>query len=230
MQGALLIDKPVGWTSFDCVNYIRRIVAIHEGKKPKNVKVGHTGTLDPFATGLLVLLVGKEYTRRAEELTKQDKTYDVVMMLGEVSSTGDPEGEVMPVDGPVPDRQALEAAAGRFIGEISQIPPAYSAIKVNGQRAYKLARAGKEVTIEARKVTVSRLEITSYTFPEIRFTTRVSSGTYIRTLVEDLGKELGSGAYTSDLRRTEVAGYSVADAVPPEGLDAESVAARLFSL
>jgi tRNA pseudouridine55 synthase len=230
MQGALLIDKPAGWTSFDCVNYVRRIVAIHEGKKPKNVKVGHTGTLDPFATGLLVLLVGKEYTRRAEELTKQDKTYDVVMMLGEVSSTGDPEGEVMPVDGPVPDRQALEAAAGRFIGEINQIPPAYSAIKVNGQRAYKLARAGKEVTIEPRKVTVSRLEITSYTFPEIRFTTRVSSGTYIRTLVEDIGKELSSGAYTSALRRTEVAGYSVADAVTPEGLDAESVAARLFSL
>src|SRR5450432_1853417 len=97
MQGMLLVDKPAGWTSFDVVNYVRRIVATHEGKKPKNVKVGHSGTLDPFATGLLILLVGKEYTRRAGEFSKLDKTYEVTLRLGETSSTGDPEGEITAV-------------------------------------------------------------------------------------------------------------------------------------
>src|SRR6201999_2027786 len=97
MQGMLLVDKPAGWTSFDVVNYVRRMVATAEGKKPKNVKVGHTGTLDPFATGLLILLIGKEYTRRAGEFSKLDKTYEVTMRLGQTSTTGDPEGEITPV-------------------------------------------------------------------------------------------------------------------------------------
>src|SRR5664279_3390430 len=101
MQGLLLVDKPAGWTSFDVVNYVRRIVATAEGKRPKQVKVGHTGTLDPFATGLLVLLIGKEYTKRAGELSKLDKTYEMTMKLGETSSTGDPEGEITSIEGPV---------------------------------------------------------------------------------------------------------------------------------
>src|ERR1700712_5425975 len=105
MQGLLLIDKPSGWTSFDVVNYVRRMVATAEGKKPKNCKVGHTGTLDPMATGLLVLLVGKEYTRRATELTKLDKTYEVTMELGEVSTTGDQEGEITSYIHPGPDER-----------------------------------------------------------------------------------------------------------------------------
>src|SRR3954469_5588190 len=134
MQGILLVYKPAGWTSFDVVNYVRKIVAIHEGKKPKNVRVGHTGTLDPFATGLLVLLVGKEYTRKAGELSKADKTYEVTMRLGQVSTTGDPEGEIIDVDGPVPSHENLMVALQKFTGEIQQVPPAYSAIKVNGQR------------------------------------------------------------------------------------------------
>src|SRR5580698_3795878 len=102
MQGILLVDKPAGWTSFDVVNYVRKIVAQAEDKKPKNVKVGHTGTLDPFATGLLVLLIGKEYTRRAGELAKLDKTYELTMRLGESSTTGDPEGEVTPISDTAP--------------------------------------------------------------------------------------------------------------------------------
>src|SRR5476649_2320405 len=138
MQGLLLVDKPVAWTSFDVVNYVRRIVATAEGKKPKNVKVGHTGTLDPFATGLLILLIGKDYTKRAGEFSKLDKTYEVTMRLGQTSTTGDPEGEITPVSDNQPTKTELKTALEKFVGEIDQIPPAYSAIKIDGQRAYKL--------------------------------------------------------------------------------------------
>src|SRR4051794_29134186 len=114
MSGLLLVDKPVGWTSFDAVNYVRRIVAAAEGKKPKNVKVGHTGTLDPFATGLLVLLIGKESTRRAGEFSKLDKTYEVIMKLGETSSTGDPEGAITAVPHTAPEMEVLQRAVEQF--------------------------------------------------------------------------------------------------------------------
>ncbi len=205
MQGILLADKPAGWTSHDVVNYVRKIVAQAEGKKPKHTKVGHTGTLDPFATGLLVLLIGKDYTRRAGEFSKLDKTYEVTMRLGEVSTTGDPEGQITVVDSQKTiDREEVEQVLRQFTGVIEQIPPAYSAIKVNGQRAYKLARAGKEVTLEPRKVTIHKLELIDYSYPEVKLLANVSSGTYIRTLVEDIAKALGTGAYTTALRRTKV--------------------------
>ena len=230
MQGLLLVDKPVGWTSFDVVNYVRRIVANFEGKKPKNCKVGHTGTLDPFATGLLVLLIGKEYTKRASELSKLDKTYEVTMKLGQTSTTGDPEGEIMDVKHDrVPNQVELEAAFAKSRGEIQQVPPAYSAIKIDGQRAYKLARAGKEVIIEPRNVTINRLEIMDYNYPDVKFVADVSSGTYIRTLSEDIGKTLCTGAYTTALRRTSVSTYSVEDALAIDGLDAEIIAKNLRS-
>ena len=219
MQGVLLVDKPAGWTSFDVVNYVRKMVARAEGKKPKQVKVGHTGTLDPFATGLLVLLVGKEYTKKAGELSKQDKTYEVTMKLGFGSSTGDPEGEITPVSGTKPTEKALKEALKRFTGEIKQVPPAFSAIKINGQRAYKLARAGKEVKIDPRQVTINRLELVDYSYPEVKFVTDVTSGTYIRSLVEDIGRNLGTGAYTTALKRTTVGKYHIDDAVLPESLD-----------
>src|SRR3982751_4467959 len=143
MQGLLLVDKPTDWTSFDVVNYVRRMVATVEDKKPKNTKVGHTGTLDPLATGLLVLLIGKEYTRRAGELSKLDKTYEVTMKLGETSTTADEEGEKTVVSDTVPTQKAVLEALERLQGQIMQVPPAYSAMKINGQRAYKLARAGQ---------------------------------------------------------------------------------------
>ncbi len=114
MQGILLVDKPAGWTSFDVVNYVRRIIANAEGKKPKSVKVGHTGTLDPFATGLLVLVIGKEYTRQAGDFSKLDKTYEVTMKLGETSTTGDPEGEISPISVAVPSLKALQRAVKQF--------------------------------------------------------------------------------------------------------------------
>ena len=228
MQGILLVDKPADWTSFDVVNYVRKMVAQAEGKKPKNVKVGHAGTLDPFATGLLILLVGKEYTRRAGEFSKLDKTYEVTMRLGQVSTTGDPEGEITEVAGPQPSEREIEDVFTQFTGEIEQIPPAYSAIKINGQRAYKLARAGKEVIIEPRKVTINSLELTDYTYPEVKFTTDVSSGTYIRTLVEDLAKALGTGAYTRMLRRTRIGNFSGDNALEVAHLEIDQLKQKLI--
>ncbi len=223
MQGILLVDKPAGWTSFDVVNYVRKQVAAAEVKKPKHVKVGHTGTLDPFATGLLILLIGKEYTRRAGEFSKLDKTYEVTMKLGETSTTGDPEGEITPVSDKIPTEADIQKAIKNFVGEIEQTPPAYSAIKIDGQRAYKLARAGKEVKIDPRKVTINRLELVSYDYPEAKLIADVSSGTYIRTLVEDLGKTLATGAYTTALRRTQIQEYSIAQAVSPTVLAIDKV-------
>ena len=212
MRGILLIDKPKTWTSFDVVNYVRKMVATAEGKKPKNTKVGHTGTLDPLATGLLVLVIGKEYTRRAGEFSKLDKTYEVTMKLGETSTTGDNEGEKTAVSSTTPSEKAILEALAGFKGEIMQVPPAFSAMKVDGQRAYKLAREGKTVELEARPVTIYSIEMTKYAYPYVEFTVDVSSGTYVRSLVEDIGKVLGTGAYMSDLRRTRIGQFNLRDA------------------
>jgi tRNA pseudouridine55 synthase len=212
MQGLLLIDKPREWTSFDVVNFVRRQVATIEGKKPKNTKVGHTGTLDPLATGLLVLLVGKEYTKQAPGLTKLDKVYEVTMKLGETSSTGDGEGEKSTVSDRHPTMEEIQESLERFTGELMQTPPAFSAMKVNGQRAYKLAREGKEVHLEPRPVRIYKNTLDGYDYPYVHFTSEVGSGTYIRSLVEDLGQALRTGAYMSDLRRSRVGEFSLGDA------------------
>lgn len=218
MQGILLVDKPKDWTSFDVVNYVRKMVAQHEGKKPRNVRVGHTGTLDPQATGLLVLLVGKAYTRRAEEFVKLDKIYDVTMKLGETSTTGDAEGDKTSVSAHVPSLDDIEQALQQFTGDLQQMPPAFSAIKIDGQRAYKLAREGKEVTLEPRPIHIAQNVLHEYTYPFVHFTSDVSSGTYIRSLVEDIGKTLTTGAYMSDLRRTRIGDFALTDAVPVQDL------------
>lgn len=216
MQGLLLVDKPKTWTSFDVVNYVRKFVAAAEGKKPKNTKVGHTGTLDPLATGLLVLVVGKEYTRRASEFSKLDKTYEVTMKLGQTSTTADDEGDKTPVSDAIPSETAVRAALEQFTGHIMQTPPQFSAMKIDGQRAYKLARAGKMVEMQARPVTIYSNEMTSYDYPYVKFTSTVSSGTYIRSLVEDIGKVLETGAYMSDLRRTLVGQFTIDHALAPD--------------
>ena len=226
VNGILLVDKPSGWTSFDAVNYVRRIVANAEGKKPKHVKVGHTGTLDPLATGLLVLLLGT-YTKRAPGLSKLDKTYEVTMTLGQTSTTGDREGEVTNVSDRQPSEVELTQAIQKFSGDLLQTPPIYSAIKINGQRAYKLARQGKTVEIEPRKVTIHDIRLHAYTYPEVQFTARVSSGTYVRSLVEDIGTTLDTGAYMSDLRRTQVGEYDLKDAVLVDKLSAAVIAEHL---
>jgi tRNA pseudouridine55 synthase len=221
--GIILVDKPLGWTSFDVVNYVRKVVANYEDKKPKNIKVGHSGTLDPFATGLLILLVGKEYTKQASSFSKLDKTYEATIKLGESSSTGDPEGDITKVSDTSPDRSRIESVLGKLTGEISQTPPQYSAIKIDGKRAYKLAREGKTFKIKPRRVTIYSLKIVDYKYPELKITCSVSSGTYIRSLVKDIGRELGVGAYSKELRRIGVGKVNVSEAVGPEFINIDSI-------
>ena len=219
MQGVLLIDKPKGWTSFDVVNYTRKAVAHAEGKRPKQCKVGHTGTLDPMATGLLVVLVGKEYTRQAASLMKLDKTYELTMCLGARSTTGDAEGELTAVSTRVPTLSEIAVALEKHTGVLQQVPPAFSAIKIGGRRAYDLARAGKPVVLAPRSVTVHRLELISYAYPHVQCVAEVSSGTYIRSLAEDIGAALGTGAYLTALRRTRVGQFLLTDAAQLEQAD-----------
>lgn len=222
-SGLLLVDKPAGISSFGVVGRVRWQLSHAVGKK---VKVGHTGTLDPFATGLMILMVG-DYTKRAGEFSKLDKAYEATVRLGQTSSTGDPEGEIAPVSDRQPTHEEVEAALAQFRGEITQTPPVYSAIKINGQRAYKLARAGQVVDMPTRQVTISSLEIIDYTYPELQIRCDVTSGTYIRTLAADIGEALGTGAYTTQLRRTRVGEWRVQDAV---SLEVEDFASHLRQL
>lgn len=215
----LLVDKPEGWTSFDVVAKIRGQMRANyraQGIIPtkKQLRVGHAGTLDPFATGLLIILL-QDGTKKAGDFLKLDKSYRATIMLGATSTTGDPEGETTAVSDVVPNREDIEAVLGRFRGEITQVPPAFSAIKINGQRAYKLARAGQKVDIPERKVTIYDIKIVDYNYPQLTIQTHVSSGTYIRTLSEDIGRQLGVGAYTQKLRRTEIGSFSLESAINP---------------
>jgi tRNA pseudouridine55 synthase len=229
MQGLLLIDKPAGWTSFDVVNYVRRIVANKLEVKPKSIKVGHIGTLDPFATGLLVLLVGKSFTKLAPNYSKLDKSYEVVIELGQTSTTGDPEGAIKHVSDDRPTREQIKEALKPLTGEIMQRPPLFSAIKINGQRAYKLARAGSELKLDPRQVTVHELKLISYKYPNLEITTEVSSGTYIRSLVEDLGSNLTTGAYTTSLRRISISNFKIEDSVEVKNVTEDNISELLIS-
>lgn len=204
----LLIDKPASITSFGVVARVRRKMSQHFGRK---IKVGHTGTLDPFATGLMIIVTGKE-CKNAGDYSKLDKVYEATFRLGQTSSTGDPEGEITDVSADIPTKAQVEAAILPFIGEIKQRPPIYSAIKINGQRAYKLARKGEVVEMPERTVTVFSFELLDYSYPEMKIRVHVSSGTYIRTLAEDIGNLLGTGAYCTQLRRTKIADYSIENA------------------
>ncbi len=246
-DGMILVDKPMGISSFGVVAKIRGMLKARLGHK---VKVGHTGTLDPFATGLLILLTGK-MTKKSAEFLKLDKEYVATMKLGYISTTGDPEGEIRPYpihnsveqiqgdsvsdlllhDGHYeaqslvcsslvahnPQRSVLESVIRGFVGKIEQSPPRYSAIKINGERAYKLARKGVEFEIPKREVEIYRIDILRYEWPELEIKCFVSSGTYIRTLAEDIGEALGVGAYLTALRRTRVGEYDVKDARQLDG-------------
>lgn len=253
----ILIDKPAGISSFGVVAKVRGALKTKFGHK---VKIGHTGTLDPFATGLLILLSGK-MTKKSDEFLKKDKVYEATLKLGYTSSTGDPEGEItetffskpgevfpkeklndLPVFNNIsplknsaseaslknfsevedvvkknprkyyPSLEKIVSVINDFTGEISQTPPRFSAIKINGERAYKLARKGEDFEIPSRKVTIYSIEILSYNYPELKIRCHVSSGTYIRTLAEDIGKALKTGAYLTELRRLKIANYDVKDA------------------
>lgn len=201
----ILVDKPAGITSFGVVARIRRVLSEKAGKK---VKVGHTGTLDPFATGLMIIVTGKE-CKNAENYSKLDKVYEATIALGKTSTTDDPEGEISKTSDLVPSIDDIKEVLGKFKGEITQKPPIYSAIKIDGQRAYKLARVGKKVDMPERKIKIYSLDIVKYSYPELTIRTNVSSGTYIRTLAQDIGHALGVGAYCSQLRRISIDKYKI---------------------
>ena len=181
-------------------------------------RVGHAGTLDPFATGLLIILLGGA-TKQAGEFLKYDKVYEATIRLGATSTTGDPEGQLTPVSDAQPTYQAVVEAFKAFTGDITQTPPAFSAIKIGGKRAYQLARQGKSVDIPERQVTIYSLELCDYAYPDVRVRARVSSGTYIRSLAEDIGNYLSTAAYCSELRRTRIGDFSVSDATTPTEVD-----------
>ncbi len=220
MDGILLADKPKQWTSFDVVAKVRGLLgAVSHGKK---VKVGHSGTLDPMATGLLLLLVGRA-TKRAKEFSRLDKTYQSCFKLGVVSDTDDREGQVKSFSDKRPDASAVKQALESFLGNISQIPPSYSAVKIKGRRAYHLARAGKPVKLRPRSVKIYEISQINYDYPYLSFTAKVSSGTYIRAWARDLGAKLGTGAILYDLRRTQIGQFSVSEAIPVKRLNKNNI-------
>ena len=211
----ILVDKPAGISSFGVVVKVRKKLKEEFGHK---VKVGHTGTLDPFATGLLILLSGK-MTKKSVEFLKLDKEYIATMKLGYVSTTGDPEGEIRKyADGGQIELGKIEEVIRGFVGKVEQVPPRYSAIKVNGRRAYDLARKGVDFELPSREVEIYGIDILRYEWPELEIKCAVSSGTYIRTLAEDIGVRLGVGAYLTALRRTKVGKYKVEDAISVDSL------------
>ncbi|MBW3538149.1 tRNA pseudouridine(55) synthase TruB [Candidatus Parcubacteria bacterium] len=221
MDGLLLINKPIGITSFDVIRRLRRITA------PGKIKIGHAGTLDPLATGLMLMLFGAA-CKQAGRLSKLDKTYRAELTLGAGSSTGDAEGEKTAVSPRRPAIEEIERTLRRFTGQITQTPPIYSAIKIKGREAYKLARKGQTPKIPSRTVTVYSLVLTSYEYPTLTLEAAVSSGTYIRTLAQDIGQRLSTGAYLSGLVRTRVGPYELAQAVELEGATSQTVASALL--
>lgn len=207
-----MVDKPAGLTSFGVVARIRRVLSNPPYGTGKRVKVGHTGTLDPFATGLMILVTGDE-CKNAGKYSKMDKVYEATVVLGKNSTTGDPEGEITDVSDRIQTAAAVKKVLKKFTGQITQRPPAYSAIKIGGQRAYKLARTGETVEMPERKVKIYDLELISYEYPELKIRANVSSGTYIRSLVADIGTELGTGAYCKALRRVSIGDWKIAGAL-----------------
>ena len=209
----LLIDKPLNWTSFDAVKKVRILTKIS--------KVGHAGTLDPLATGLLIICTGK-FTKKINEYMAREKEYTGSFHLGAVTPTYDKESQpeqLKDISGI--SEEMIRAATAAFTGEIEQVPPIHSAIKKDGIPAYKLARKGKEVKLEPRKVTISEFTITDIKLPEVYFKVVCTTGTYIRSLANDFGASLGCGAYLSSLRRTRIGEFNVDDAMSIQDFEAE---------
>lgn len=199
----ILIDKPLTWTSFDAINKIKRSA---------KVKIGHCGTLDPLATGLLICCTGK-MTKQITQYQKQDKVYTGLFYLGATTPTFDLESEpenFQSIEGI--NEEQIKKACEQFLGKIQQVPPAHSAIKLKGKRMYELARAGKEVELKARTVTINEFTITKIEGPEVSFRVHCSTGTYIRSLANDFGAALGCGAYLKALRREQIGEFKVSEA------------------
>jgi tRNA pseudouridine55 synthase len=215
-DGVINLDKPAGLSSAQVVARVKRLL-------PRGTKIGHAGTLDPFATGVLLLLIGKA-TKSCEKLMGERKGYDAVIKLGARTATDDPEApeELVEVSYPPTEARVREEAA-KLVGAIQQRPPAFSAMKVGGQRAYKLARRGETVEMKSRTVIVHALEVLEYAWPLARVRVECGRGTYIRALARDLGEALEVGGYLTELRRIFVGGFQEQDAVTLEKLAAEGV-------
>ena len=220
MRGFLCIDKSPGRTSRDAVNVVQRLI--------RPVKVGHAGTLDPMATGVLVLAVGSA-TKLISYVQRMPKSYSASFELGKRSDTEDITGKVEVVNvSRTPTLAEVEEAAAEFIGEIMQLPPKFSALRVNGKRAHALARAGEEVELKPRPIRIHRIRVTHYDFPELQMDVECGSGTYIRSLGRDIGDRLGCGAAMSALRRTQIGGFCLDESVETKRLlTPEDVAQRL---
>jgi tRNA pseudouridine55 synthase len=210
INGVLLLDKPIGFSSNQALQKVKWLF--------QAAKAGHTGTLDPLATGLLPICLG-EATKFAQYVTDADKTYIATVKFGATTTTGDAEGEVIETRDVHFTRQQLETACQSFLGEISQVPPMYSALKFEGKALYEYAREGVDIERQSRVVTISNITITQFDKDVAIITVKCSKGTYIRTLAEDIGNTLGSGAHLIGLRRIETAGYELADAITIEQLE-----------
>jgi tRNA pseudouridine55 synthase len=222
----LLIDKPYRWTSFDAVNKIKILIrkkiaeTIPDRKERPNFKVGHAGTLDPLATGLLIVCTGKQ-TKNLDAYQAQEKEYTGTLLLGATTPCFDLEKEI---DAHYPFEHITEAqihtVAQSFTGNQEQVPPLFSALKIGGKRAYKIARAGKDVRMEARQIQIPVFEITAIRLPEVDFRLVCSKGTYVRSLARDFGVSLGSGAHLIALRRTRIGNYSIDKALSMDAFEA----------
>lgn len=222
LHGWLVLDKPRGITSRDAVNRIQTAL-------PRGVKIGHTGTLDPLATGVLVLAIGHA-TRLAEYVQAMHKTYLSTFLLGATSDTDDADGVVQMTANAQPEsRNVIVRILQGFVGEIDQVPPAYSAAKVEGRRAYSRARAGEDVELQSRRVHVYGIEVVGFTWPRIEIEVRCGKGTYIRSLARDLGQRLGCGGLVESLRRTRVGQFTVDEAISIDA-DLNTIHTRLKSL
>jgi tRNA pseudouridine55 synthase len=221
VNGLLLVDKPVGISSFDIIRRLRTVT----GER----KIGHAGTLDPLASGLMLVLFGSA-TKQASLFSKLDKRYIAWVRLGINSSTGDAEGEMKPVSLEEPEELELKKAMEQLTGTIMQTPSAYSAIKIDGKEAYKRVRAGEKVEMPERQVTIYENKLVSYTYPTVVLDLLVSSGTYIRTVAEDLGELLRTGAYIEKLERIEVGNFTIAEALALRDATKEEVESRLVDV
>lgn len=207
IAGLMLIDKPLRLTSMSVCAKIR--ARLRAGGAPKRVKVGHGGTLDPLATGLLVILIGKA-TRLCEQVMADDKEYLATINLASVSPTDDLESEPQPVDVPcIPDAAAIERTLATFVGVIQQTPPAHSAMKVGGKRAYELARRGDDPALPSRPIRIDAIDILRYDFPTLQIRVTCGKGTYIRSLARDIGRTLHTGGMLTALRRTRIGRFHV---------------------
>ncbi|WP_322551397.1 tRNA pseudouridine(55) synthase TruB [Flavobacterium psychraquaticum] len=214
----LLVDKPLTWSSFQAVNKLKYTL-MRKYDLPKKFKIGHAGTLDPLATGLLIICTGK-FTKRITEIQAQAKEYTGTITVGATTPSYDLETEInatFPTDH-ITEALILETTK-QFIGEIDQKPPVFSAIKKDGKRLYEHARAGEEIEIEFRKTTIHEFEITRIDLPQIDFRVSCSKGTYIRSLAYDFGMALQSGGHLSALRRTKIGDYCVEDGISPEDFE-----------